>query len=371
MEGMWRDGSRGWRRDDAVATWTHEVSRLRQVARRDLPAVQERDAGLGEHGVVESVGQGQQPGRVGLQRAVAVEAPLGAVHAFVVGATGPGDGAERARQGDAQRSAAPPPMKLRRDRPDLTGFASVVMESPSLRCAGPSPYPETLAAAACPRLPARKNRAIRTLPASSVECFTACMTGASHRPADGEAGRATAGVIPEPRASGEPSPEPFRAFYQREYRGLVALAASLIGDRYMAEDIAQDALFVASRRWISRRSSLTAVSGMAVVANKSVSLIRRRLAAASPDSVGSLADRRADEPESDEDFWASSVVLRRQAQVVALHYVSDMSVVEIAATLGCKEGSVKASLFKARQRLLKSFETSSGEVRAVGKPVTH
>ena len=62
---------------------------------------------------------------------------------------------------------------------------------------------------------------------------------------------------------------------------------------------------------------------------------------------------------------------RRQAQVVALHYVSDMSVVEIAATLGCKEGSVKASLFKARQHLLKSLGASSGEILAVGKPVTH
>ena len=50
---------------------------------------------------------------------------------------------------------------------------------------------------------------------------------------------------------------------------------------------------------------------------------------------------------------------RRQAQVVALHYVSDMSVVEIAAILGCKEGSVSASLFKARQHLLKSLGASS------------
>ena len=55
------------------------------------------------------------------------------------------------------------------------------------------------------------------------------MTGAGDRPADDEAGREAAASIPEPRASGEPSPEPFLAFYQREYRGFVALAASLIG----------------------------------------------------------------------------------------------------------------------------------------------
>ena len=200
------------------------------------------------------------------------------------------------------------------------------------------------------------------------------MTGASHRPADDEAGREAAGAIPEPRSSGEPSPEAFRAFYEREYRGLVALASSLIGDRSMAEDIAQDALMVAYRRW-DHVAALESPLGWVrrVVANKSVSLIRRRLAELRAlTRIGSLADRRADGPESDADFWMLVRSLpRRQAQVVALHYVSDMSVVEIAATLGCKEGSVKASLFKARQHLLKSLGASSGEILAVGKPVTH
>jgi RNA polymerase sigma factor (sigma-70 family) len=199
------------------------------------------------------------------------------------------------------------------------------------------------------------------------------MTGASHLPGDGEAGRAAAGMIPEPRGPGPPSPEPFLAFYQREYRGLVALAASLIG-RSMAEDIAQEALMVALRRW-DDVATLDSPLGWVrkVVANRSVSLVRRRLAELRAlTRIGSLADRRADAPESDADFWALVRSLpRRQAQVIALHYVSDMSVMEIAATLGCKEGSVKASLFKARQRLLKNLGSPSGEVAAVGKPVTH
>jgi RNA polymerase sigma factor (sigma-70 family) len=166
----------------------------------------------------------------------------------------------------------------------------------------------------------------------------------------------------------------FRAFYEREYRGLVALAASLIGDRSMAEDIAQDAMLVACQRW-DHVSSLESPLGWVrrVVANKSVSLIRRRLAELRAlTRIGSLADRRPNSPESDEDFWVLVRTLpRRQAQVVALHYIADMSVLEIAATLGCKEGSVKASLFKARRQLLKSLGKSSEEVLAVGKPVTH
>ena len=200
------------------------------------------------------------------------------------------------------------------------------------------------------------------------------MTGASQPAPDGKARREAAGAIPEPRGSGQPAPEPFLAFYEREYRGLVALASSLIGDRIMAEDIAQDALLAALKRW-DHVAALESPLGWVrrVVANKSVSLIRRRLAELRAlTRIGALADRRPDSPESDADFWALVRSLpRRQAQVVALHYVSDMSVMEIAATLGCKEGSVKASLFKARQHLLKSFAASSGEVVAIGKPVTH
>jgi RNA polymerase sigma factor (sigma-70 family) len=199
------------------------------------------------------------------------------------------------------------------------------------------------------------------------------MAGASQPAGDGQTGREAAGPIPEPRDSDRPSQEPFLAFYEREYRGLVALATGLIGDRVMAEDIAQEAFLVALRRWdeiATLESPLAWVRR--VVANKSVSLIRRRLAELRAlTRIGSLADRRADAPDSDADFWMLVRSLpRRQAQVVTLHYVADMSVLDIAETLGCQEGSVKASLFKARQHLLKKLSVSSEEVRAAGKPVT-
>jgi RNA polymerase sigma-70 factor, ECF subfamily len=40
---------------------------------------------------------------------------------------------------------------------------------------------------------------------------------------------------------------------------------------------------------------------------------------------------------------------RRQAQVIALRYVTDASVAEIARTLGLAEGTVKARLYRGRQ----------------------
>ena len=56
--------------------------------------------------------------------------------------------------------------------------------------------------------------------------------------------------------------------------------------------------------------------------------------------------------EAGEEFWAAVRSLpQRQAQSAALRYVYDMPVAEIAATLGCSEGTVKQHLSRARHSL--------------------
>ena len=56
--------------------------------------------------------------------------------------------------------------------------------------------------------------------------------------------------------------------------------------------------------------------------------------------------------DDDEAFWELVRALpRRQAQSVALHYLFDLSVADVAATLGIAEGSVKVHLSRARQTL--------------------
>ena len=64
---------------------------------------------------------------------------------------------------------------------------------------------------------------------------------------------------------------------------------------------------------------------------------------------------------ADDEFWREVRQLpRRQAQVTALFYALDLSVADIAATLDCAEGTVKAHLFRARtvlaERLLPDEE---------------
>ena len=51
----------------------------------------------------------------------------------------------------------------------------------------------------------------------------------------------------------------------------------------------------------------------------------------------------------------------RQAQAVALHYLEDRSLAEIARILGCAEGTVKAHLHRGRRALADALRCTLDE----------
>jgi RNA polymerase sigma-70 factor (ECF subfamily) len=148
--------------------------------------------------------------------------------------------------------------------------------------------------------------------------------------------------------------ESFEEFYRREQPRLLVLARALAGD-LAAEDVAQESMVLAYRQW-PRISSLANPVGYVrrVCANKAVSLVRRRVSERramlrlASRSVSSIEPMTGDR----EQFWSEVRRLpRRQAQVTALHYALDLPVSEVAATLGCAEGTVKVHLSRARSEL--------------------
>jgi RNA polymerase sigma-70 factor, ECF subfamily len=153
----------------------------------------------------------------------------------------------------------------------------------------------------------------------------------------------------------ETSPESFESFYLREYLPVVGLAYALSGSRWGAEDLAQEAFFVAHREW-DRISTYDRPGAWVrrVVANLSVSAFRRRIAEAkaltriAPGQAEAVPDLAAGDPE----FWAAVRALpRRQAQVVALHYLEDRSIAEVAEILDVTPGTVKRHLHDGRLSL--------------------
>ena len=154
-----------------------------------------------------------------------------------------------------------------------------------------------------------------------------------------------------PRAFAVETGRPFEEFYRAEVAGLVALARALCPPS-TAEDIAQEAMLVAYRRWPSIQALDSPEAYVRrTCANMAVSQFRRRMA-----EVRALGrTRRQLEALADPDheaFWALVRTLpRRQAQAVALHYLYDLSVADIAVTLGIVEGSVKTHVSRARETL--------------------
>jgi RNA polymerase sigma-70 factor (ECF subfamily) len=150
-------------------------------------------------------------------------------------------------------------------------------------------------------------------------------------------------------------PGSFDAFYSSEFPRMVDLAYALSGSRIAAEDLAQDALLAAHANW--ERVGLLDRPGAwvrRVVINKAASLYQRR--AAEIRALTRLAPLRGSSfmrvDSETEHVWNEVRKLpRRQAQVVALFYLDQMSVDEIAHVLEVAAGTVKAHLHQARQAL--------------------
>ena len=146
--------------------------------------------------------------------------------------------------------------------------------------------------------------------------------------------------------------ESFDDFYARERGDLVALAFALCGSTGLAEDLVQDAFVSAIDRWDRIANPSAWMRG--VIANKSVSLFRRRATEARYFLLGHAPELAAG-PEllcEVNELWAEVRRLpRRQAQVVALRYVDGAAVTEIAEVLGVSENTVKTHLRRAKQSL--------------------
>jgi len=172
-------------------------------------------------------------------------------------------------------------------------------------------------------------------------------------------------AVTEPRETetltwGRPSPGrgDFEAFYRAELPRLVALARGLCGSA-AADDVAQEAMLAAYRRW-PHVSDLERPDAWVrrTCANLAVSTFRRRMVELR--ALGRLGQRRTESvglAAGADEFWSHVRRLpARQAQVIALHYLFDLSVDDVAATLEVSPGTVKTHLSRARAQLARTLE---------------
>jgi RNA polymerase sigma-70 factor, ECF subfamily len=148
---------------------------------------------------------------------------------------------------------------------------------------------------------------------------------------------------------------PFEEFVGREQQGLVAVAVGLTGNVADAQEVVQDVLTDAARRWevISRYESPVAWARRAVV-NRSMSVLRRRWADAR--RLARLREVEGREeytlpPETAQVWDEVRRLPRRQAQAVTLRSVFGMSIQEIAQTLEITKATAQVHLDRGLKTL--------------------
>ena len=145
---------------------------------------------------------------------------------------------------------------------------------------------------------------------------------------------------------------------------MIGLAYVLSGSRSAAEDLAQEGFLAAHNAW-DRVSLYEKPEAWVrrVVANKSVSMFRRKMREAK--AIAQLKPEASYLPRiaaEDDEFWKPVRALpKRQSQAIALHYLEELSVAEIAEILECAEGTVKVHLHKGRKRLADRLGLDTGE----------
>lgn len=158
----------------------------------------------------------------------------------------------------------------------------------------------------------------------------------------------------------------FDEFFLAEFPRLVSMLTAWSGDRAVAEDLAQDALLQAHRNWatveILERPG-TWVRRVALNRSSNEGRRRRRERAALT-RLRSDAQSEVVIPTEDDRLWARVRALPpSQRDATIMHYVDDLPLADIAAVLGCSNGTVKTHLQRARRTLAAHLSIEPGAPR--------
>jgi RNA polymerase sigma-70 factor (ECF subfamily) len=146
----------------------------------------------------------------------------------------------------------------------------------------------------------------------------------------------------------------FEDLYEEEFANVFRAAYALIGDVSAAEDATQEAFARALARWRRLRGEPWAGGWVMTTAlNVARRQLRRR-------PVIALVETPADAHDLVEVRLAIRALPTRQQQAVVLHYLLDLPLADVARSMGCREGTVKAHLAKARRGLAERLGSRPG-----------
>jgi RNA polymerase sigma-70 factor (sigma-E family) len=147
----------------------------------------------------------------------------------------------------------------------------------------------------------------------------------------------------------------FEEFVRARLPALLRYAAVLTGDAHRAEDLMQDVLVKAERRWRRiKRMDAPEAYVRKMLTNEFLSWRRRRSSGEivlSPEAlrtvVGAGGDHAMEFGDRDQVQESINALPPRQRVALTLRYYEDLSYAEIGEMLGCTEGTARSHVSRA------------------------
>jgi RNA polymerase sigma-70 factor (ECF subfamily) len=152
----------------------------------------------------------------------------------------------------------------------------------------------------------------------------------------------------------------FEELYRAEYGAVCRTVYLLSGDWGVAEEATQEAFARALVRWQRLGGEVWIGGWITTTALNVARRALRRTTAPAPSGPSDLVTEAA--PDGLMDLHR---IIRdlpdRQQEAALLYYVEDRPVSEIARAMGCREGTVKAHLDRARRALRRALQEAPAE----------
>jgi len=141
--------------------------------------------------------------------------------------------------------------------------------------------------------------------------------------------------------------------YQSRYRELVQIARLTTGSNALAEELVQDAFADLYRRFETVHNP-DAYLHRAVI-SRCTSWVRRRVVERRHQDGRRVEPATWTDPDTVSVMDAIGRLPTRQRAAVVMRYLADWPEADIARALGCRSGTVKSLLSRARNQLAKEF----------------
>ena len=144
----------------------------------------------------------------------------------------------------------------------------------------------------------------------------------------------------------------FTELCRRYYPAMVAIAHSIIGDRHLAEDAAQQAFVKAVRKLPQLKNKSKFASWLAVICrNTTLDLARREKTLYATDDLSTIAAKSNENGTTKAVREALNKLSAPAREVIFLRFYDGMTYEQISAVLGISEQAINGRLRRAKKKM--------------------